>query len=78
MYTRQGQQFGMNETLDTTNASVTGINVTRLFEYERYTVVVYGETDAGVGTGSDPLDVLTDQGGEGMSVCLSVCFINNW
>ena len=54
----------MNETLNTTNASVTGINVTGLDEYERYTVVVYGETDAGVGPGSDSLEVLTDQGGE--------------
>ena len=64
MYTRQEQQFSMNVTLNTTDSNVTGINVTGLDEYERYTVVVYGETDAGVGPGSDPLGVLTDQGSE--------------
>ena len=64
MYTRQEQQISVNVTLNTADVTVTRINVTGLEEYEQYTVVVYGETDAGVGPGSDPLDVLTDQGGE--------------
>ena len=64
MITRQEDQSSMNQTLDTTNVNVTRFNVTGLKEYESYTVVVYGETNAGVGPGSVPLDVLTDEGGE--------------
>ena len=75
MYTRQEQQISVNVTLNTADVTVTRINVTGLEEYEQYTVVVYGETDAGVGPGSDPLDVLTDQGGESnIQSIITMCF----
>ena len=63
MVTQLVTQTSMNQTLDTTNVNETMFNITDLDEFERYTIVVYGETDAGVGPGSDPLDVLTDEGG---------------
>ena len=65
MITRQDDpQSSTNQTLDTANVNVTTFNVSNLQVYEAYTVVVYGETDAGVGPGSEPLDVLTDEGGK--------------
>ena len=64
MITRQDPQSSTNLTLDTANVNVTTFNVSNLQVYEAYTVVVYGETDAGVGPGSEPLDVLTDEGGK--------------
>ena len=63
MVTRLEPRNSSNQTLDTSNVNVTMFNITGLEEYERYTIVVYGETDAGVGPGSEPLDVLTDEGG---------------
>ena len=63
MITRLNPQNSVNQTLDTFDVNVTVFNITGLEEFERYTIVVYGETDAGVGPGSDPLDVLTDEGG---------------
>ena len=63
MVTRLEPRNSSNQTLDTSNVNVTMFNITGLEEYERYTIVVYGETDAGVGPGSEPLDVLTEEGG---------------
>ena len=63
MVTQLVTQNSTNQTLDTTNVNVTMFNITDLEEFERYTIVVYGETDAGVGPGSDPLEILTDEGG---------------
>ena len=65
MITRQDDpQNSTNQTLDTANVNVTTFNVSNLQVYEAYTVVVYGETDAGAGLGSEPLYVLTDEGGK--------------
>ena len=78
MVTQLVTQNSMNQTLDTTNVNVTMFNITDLEEFERYTIVVYGETDAGVGPGSDPLDVLTDEGGKGLYFIVlftQICFL---
>ena len=58
MVTRLEPRNSSNQTLDTSNVNVTMFNITGLEEYERYTIVVYGETDAGVGPGSE-LDKLS-------------------
>ena len=44
-----------------TNILVTIYNVTGLMPYQEYTVVVYALTDKGPGSGSVPLNVLTDE-----------------
>ena len=44
-----------------TNILVTTYNVTGLMPYQEYTVVVYAMTDKGPGSGSVPLNVLTDE-----------------
>ena len=44
-----------------TDISITTYNVTGLLAYQQYTVVVYALTDKGPGSGSAPLNVLTDE-----------------
>ena len=44
-----------------TDISATTFNVTGLQPYQVYTVVVYALTDRGAGSGSVPLNVLTDE-----------------
>ena len=44
-----------------TDISATTLNVTGLLPYQEYTVVVYALTDRGAGSGSIPLNVLTDE-----------------
>ena len=44
-----------------TDISATTLNVTGLLPYQEYTVVVYALTDRGAGSGSVPLNVLTDE-----------------
>ncbi len=47
-------------------SGITGLSQTLsdLDPFTRYTVVVYALTDKGVGEGSEPLEVLTEESGE--------------
>lgn len=64
MYTLLGNGNSTNLSLITNDPDMTVFNLTGLEEYDRYSVVVYGETDAGVGPASDSIEVLTDEGRE--------------
>ena len=55
MYEANGTSENITDILITTH------NVTGLLPYQEYTIVVYALTDKGAGSGSIPLNVLTDE-----------------
>ena len=59
-----------------TDISITTHNVTGLLPYQEYTIVVYALTDKGPGSGSIPLNVLTDEDSK-LAMILKVLSIDN-